>query len=589
MAPPHTRADVPDVAVGGLAAAAVLGLSWALSGAAGSAGLPRTDDWAFARVAVELHRSGAFHLVGWGEMSLVGLAVWAQPWLWAFGDHQWALDLAGGALVGAGIVAGYLLARRALSRPGAVVVVLSVALFPGFLRDASSFMTDGPAFGVQAACLLAGVAALGAGGRRRTVLSWTALALGVFAFAIRELAVAAPLAVLAAEAGSPDRRLRSLLARAGALAAGCGAIWWWHRSLPGTQPWFGRPPWLTGSAFVVAAGITTALGLLPALVWSLPRWWRARRRWARTGGMVLGLVACAVLPWYVHDAHVGTVWFVGDYLGRFGMNGDKLLAGMRPSLVPGAPWTLLEVAAVGAFVVVCGLLAEAAAVRLHRRGDDVATRATTAGADAGRTRTLHALRWFAALTGAGLVVATVLNGVLFDRYLWPLVFAGAVLVMAQPAATAPAVAQTPAAIVDPTVSRRRAPRRAHAVAGVVLAGFAALGVAFAANSDAFDAARWRAGQRLVASGIPAGRVDAGFEWVGAHTTATADIHAARISPERSWWVSMFGLPVSCGVVAASATAPRGYVEVGTLSWRPELAWGHAELVLYRAPGCPAVR
>jgi hypothetical protein len=579
-----------DLAVGTLLAAAVLGLSWLLSGVAGSAGLPRTDDWAFARVALELHRSGTFHLVGWGEMTLVALAIWAQPWLWAFGDHQWALDLAAGMLVGVGLAASYLLARRALTRAGAVLVVASVAVFPGFVRDASSFMTDGPAFGVQVLCLLVGVAALGRFGRSRAALSWLAVAIGVFGFGIRELAVAAPLAVLAAEAGTEGRRAGSLAARAGVLGAACGAVWFWHRGLSGTQPWFGHPALLAGAAYVVAAGITAALGLLPALAWSAPRWWHTPRPRARAGAMAGGLVLCAVLPWYAHDVHIGTVWFVGDYLGRFGMNGDKLLMGLRPSVVPEPLWTLLEVVAVGAFVLVCGLLGEAAATRVRPgRGEaDGAHRARHGGAADARAVALRALRWFTAFSVAGLFAADAFNGVLFDRYLWPLVFAGGVLLVALQ--HAPAEGRTRSRAPDAhgvaSAGRTTSPVRvSRVVAGALLAGIGVLGLALAADSDAFDAARWRAGTQLVDAGIPAERVDAGFEWVGAHTDLTADVHRAVVSSGMSWWVSMFGLPMSCAVVAASPAAPRGYVEAARLAWHPELAWGTSHLVVYRLPGC----
>ncbi len=36
------------------------------------------------------------------------------------------------------------------------------------------------------------------------------------------------------------------------------------------------------------------------------------------------------------------------------------------------------------------------------------------------------------------------------------------------------------------------------------------------NAFSYDIARWRAGERAVAAGFPASRVDAGFEWVGMH-------------------------------------------------------------------------
>jgi hypothetical protein len=52
-------------------------------------------------------------------------------------------------------------------------------------------------------------------------------------------------------------------------------------------------------------------------------------------------------------------------------------------------------------------------------------------------------------------------------------------------------------------------------AGAV-AAFAVLGLWWTGDSAAFDAARWQAGQRAVALGYPADRIDAGFEWRNAH-------------------------------------------------------------------------
>ena len=43
----------------------------------------------------------------------------------------------------------------------------------------------------------------------------------------------------------------------------------------------------------------------------------------------------------------------------------------------------------------------------------------------------------------------------------------------------------------------------------------------AANSFAYDAARWRAGEAAVTMGYPPQTVDAGYEWVGAHQTGPA--------------------------------------------------------------------
>ena len=50
---------------------------------------------------------------------------------------------------------------------------------------------------------------------------------------------------------------------------------------------------------------------------------------------------------------------------------------------------------------------------------------------------------------------------------------------------------------------------------------AAVATVITLNADAYDAARWSAGDKAVAAGVPATMVDAGFEWVGSHQSAVA--------------------------------------------------------------------
>ena len=93
-----------------------VGLSWVLAAGGGAVGVPRTDDWAYLRIAQTLHHTGHIALVGYGQMMLVGLAVWAQPFLWVFGDHRWVLQLSSSFLFAVGVYGGHRIAR-VLLRP----------------------------------------------------------------------------------------------------------------------------------------------------------------------------------------------------------------------------------------------------------------------------------------------------------------------------------------------------------------------------------------------------------------------------------------------------------------------------------------
>ena len=265
-APGAPPAGARRAALAALAAVlACMALAWGLAAASHTAGIPRTDDWAWARVALDLHRTGHVHLVGWGPMTMLGLVAWAQPWLSVFGPHVWALDLSASVLVAAGLLAAWRLARDLAGARGAVVVVGTLVIAPGFLRDAASFMTDGPAFAVATLSLLAGVEAAGAVGRRRAALEAACLACGFWAFSMRELAVAAPVAVLLARWWSEPTRRQALAAEVALLGAACLGFWAWRSSLPGGQPYGGRPPVFTVSAAAVGVVFTTSLLLVPVL------------------------------------------------------------------------------------------------------------------------------------------------------------------------------------------------------------------------------------------------------------------------------------------------------------------------------------
>jgi hypothetical protein len=539
---------------------AVVACSWALAAWSHTAGIPRTDDWAWGRVALDLHRSGHLQLVGWGPMTMVGLVAWAQPWLALLGAHVWVLDLAASALVAAGLLATWRLARLAAGRAAAAAVVATLALAPGFLRDAASFMTDGPAFAVGALSLLAGYEAASAAGRRRQALEAACAACGWWAFTMRELAIAAPLAVLAARWWGERRRRRSLGAQAAVLVGACAALWAWRAGLPGGQPYGGRPPAFTIAEALVGVVFTASLLLVPVLAATAASWWPARHRAARAVGACSAMALAVVpIPYEPRSWSHRYQWLTGDYLDPRGINGNKLLLGSRPRVVPAGAWAAVELVAVLAGVVVLALVAEAIAVRWRaprrEQPSPLAPRVMAA---------------YAAVTGAGVAVAIVRNGAVYDRYLWPLALAGAVLLV-----TAFPVA--PLSRWHPLASQ----------AAVAATGaFVALSLLVTLNSDAFDGARWRLASSAVRTGVAARSVDGGFEWVGWHAGGVADANAAGVAT-RPYWVAMVGEPAACIELSASPLSGPGLALVRTEVWRTWLVAGRSRLYEYRrAPACP---
>ncbi len=535
----------------GLALGTVL-LSWGLAIVAGTTDIPRTDDWGFAREAFALHRTGHLQFIFWGPMTIVGHLLWAQPFLAVFGAHRWVLSLSTAVLVAAGVAAAFSLARRRLSTFGAVTSVGVLLVFPGVVRDATTYMSDPPALSLQLITLAVGAGALSASGRRRWVLFAVSMLTGFWAFSIRELALAAPVAVLITMFLVDPRRVSRLRVAAGGavLALACSTLWIWHRGLAGVERYRGRPPIAESLVLIVSATLTVGLALAPALAFSLRRWWTPRHRRARAVGAALGVGIVAARP--LLAAHLGqhNWWLVGDYLQADGINGGKLLLGWRPIVLDDVLWhVLVGIACVGT-VVCAALLAEWIVQRRSATADPV----------------LSLVGWHAGVSAATLTVAAVVNGAMYDRYLWPLVFSGSLLLL----------------------GRRDAPSESsHTIAAAQVVGafvtVAAVGacVLLTLNSAAFDAARWKAATAAVRAGAIATEVDGGMEWDGAHSTVPNRGGASTgDDPLVAWWTTLTGMERVCVVVTASPVESTTGRLVRTVHWHTFLVGGDAVLYVY---------
>ncbi len=525
---------------------AVVGLSWGLAQLGGAVGVPRTGAWAYELVALDLHTTGHIHLVGYGQMTLVGLAAWAQPWLWVFGHHRWVLELSSSALFAAGLYGAQRLARVLLSFGASLFVVACVAAYPGVLRDASSFMTDGPALGLHLLVLVAGLGLIRAKVDRQPY--WLVLVglLGLFAFSVRELTFAAPAAVLAMAIFSGQRLLRRRAIIAGSvLVVACAVLWGWRHSLPGGQPYDGPPSALVLTLKLVGAVLAVGLGLAPVLALTWRRWWPVRHRLGRRVGLAVGVVVVAIPAVIGQVRHEHVWWFLGDYFQANGMNGDKLVTGRRPLSIPRVGWDLLVTMALISTAVLVMLVIEWAADHRDR------TRPEEVERDAVRTTealTTSMLLWHDVGYAVLLGVAAVGNGAIFDRYLWPLLISGSIVILHRFSA-----------------DNRSPARSATAFGGLLLGGMAIASLSLTANSDSFDGARWKAASEAVDRGSAPTEVDSGFEWLG---TYRPNLHCIWVVPSR----------------LASGQG----VEVATLTYHPLLVGPTSQLYVYRfgGTGCP---
>jgi len=560
--------------------------------------IPHNDDPSMRRVAQGLFETGRLALNGWTSMTLVGQVALVQPFLWATSGGPWAFAAATATLAALGIGSSYLLARRLLSVRRAALAVLGVLVFPGFLLNTTSFMTDVPAWSASMICLALGATALDRSGARRWAWLAAALIVGCFAFSIRDFAIAGPAAVLIAGlAAEPASRRRYWLAAAAVLVV-CAAIFVLSLELPGQfEPRLQgiTPADVNGLAKGVA---TLALILSPAIVLAAASWWR---RWHLIDWLIGGGVGLLVTSGSVATLARTGRWpqmLVGNLLELSGSLGPGALAGGRPVLFRPPAWDALNSLALVATIILFGLVGAvlgAYARRLRRRLRAGDTR--RAAFAPGISPTVAMIATFAIVYGAAMGSWSLLV-VMLDRYLWMLVLPIYILLLTRPDPGAdpidgalPAAAPPPAALSAGARGRPSLAGLPGALSGLLLAGLAATSAILLLNADAFESARWQIGDEAVARGFPAETVDAGLEWVAFHATGVATPYATAPpgwSRYDAWWPP-FRL---CAMASTAPLSEPGFELIATYptAYRLLLFAGPKEpLYLYRVPGpgCPS--
>jgi 4-amino-4-deoxy-L-arabinose transferase-like glycosyltransferase len=574
---PGRSARLPPADVAAVVALVVIGVvvPAVLAGTSHVFSIPSNDDWAYRRDLWEFVRTAHMSFAGWGAMTLVGQVLWGALFAAVFGTRAWAPGAAVAVLATAGLVAAYAVARSVLSRGKALACVLVVLALPGFALSTSSFMTDVPAFSAQVVCLAIAVAALGREGRARWGLLAAALAVGCFGFSVREFDIAAPLAAIGALALQDRRhRLTYGLATVGLVVA-CGGIYLWATHVPGAQ---NIPLALSGPVrFIKGVGnsyFTVSLGLVPLLPAAV------RRSWPQLSARAVLVGVCTLAAGTLLLVSDHTL-FNGNYLLQQGATGAAVLTG-RPALFPSVLWWALQLVA-----LVGGALLAAVAATLGRQ--------SSSARRLSYPRVLLVL--FSILTAIFLCFFEGLTrGTVFDRYLWPLDFSLAVLLLARRPAPSPQAhalgTRAHAGVAGAHAGPLTGPRRQLAF----LLGTAALSSVVAAvatvitlNADAYDAARWSAGDKAVAAGVPATMVDAGFEWVGSHQSAVA-LPGRRVpgSPfYETWYDQMFPAFNECAFVSGNEVSLPWLRRLATVTYQ-ELGFTERQdlyVYLVRKPGC----
>ena len=525
-----------------------------MAAASGAIGLPTIDDWVYMQGAESLLRNGSITMTGHTAAAL-GQLVLVQPLLWLSGGESWAFTAFGVIAATLAITFTYLLAREFLGRVPSSFAVLLLIVFPGYQRETASFMTDVPAYMLTALSLWLGTKWLRNQGRQTLVVG--CLGVGILAVSIREFAIAAPLAVILSAWIRHDPKDRAWLTGLsicliGAVAVALTVASGTNRVAPG--PPQGSAP--LSLAFLGGAFATLCVVLLPAIVLA------ARDRISRlTTGQ---FVAASATGFLIVFSPTGAI--IGNYWTHNGIGSDLLLAGSRESLFGGRVWVLFEQLAIFSTVLLVAMVFGWAGRNLPRVG-----KTGTARIQAGRTvLSWHApLPLFLMLHAAELAGYT-LFGPILDRYLFPMIPVAAIVLLRGSINS---------------FGLGRGLSLSHAAFGWL----AVTAFALAANSFAYDAARWREGEAATLMGYDPQTVDAGYEWVGFHATGTVGVRGADfILP---WYYDAIPARAPCVVLSNSllGESPLRLIRANSSAYRQYLFFGPEQpLYVYAAAtaGCP---
>ncbi len=343
-------------------------------------GVPRSDDWSYLVTLFRLVDHGRLSFNHWVSMSLVGQLLVAAPVALVSTHDVGALQVTTALLGVVGLTALAGTARTlGVSWFGVLLVTGGVAAGPLWGPLSVSFMTDVPAFAFSSVSLLLATIAL----RRRpapTGLLVAAVAVGWFAFTIRQYAIVTVIAVLATvlvdRATTGDRAgvRRWLVVVVLVGLATLGFLAWWHsvpdgRSLAPALP----SPGSVRRTIIKAAGFVRLVGLLclPVLCWSRPVA-RLRRVWAETPIVGAAVGTTTALWLAVTAVRTPGDAFVGNYFMRDGALSNIVLVGRRPDVMPRSAWLALVLLAsmagvVLALVVVPPLVTAARRLRTRDR------------------------------------------------------------------------------------------------------------------------------------------------------------------------------------------------------------------------------
>ncbi len=466
------------------------------------------DDWSYAKTAEIFAQSGHFVYNGWATAMLGWQIWWGALFIKLLGFSFAAVRLSTLILALIAVILFHrILLRAGISRRNAVFGTLTLALSPLFLVLTASYMSDIPGLLIVLLCLYCCLRATEAD-RSSVCAAWLAAAAmsNVAGGTARQIAWLGALVMVPSTAWVLRRRR-------GVLAAGMGL---WVVSAAGIYlciRWFQSQPYSISQhllsnamhvgipAYVLTKPLRVLLCLLLVALPILSAWLQELRKWRRGWQWMLAAGLFAALVFWIRspqdDGMTGWLMpWLPDIIGSLGSAKKGFMLGVKPAAVGLWPRAIVSMVVIAAGI---SLLAD-----LSNRLPNLRKGRGEAG-DRNNDRFIplqtgvewQSLLWITvpfSLCYAGLILLEGTAHFLLDRYLLELLAVSILLLLRY--------------YQDFIASRL------PAVCWGVLAIFTFYSVAGLHDIFALQRARVKAGEMLVAAGVPRTQITGGFEYDG---------------------------------------------------------------------------
>jgi 4-amino-4-deoxy-L-arabinose transferase-like glycosyltransferase len=462
------------------------------------------DDWSYAKTAQIFAESGHFVYNGWASAMLGWQIWWGALFIRMFGFSFETVRMSTLVLAFLSVVLFYRILIRVGVRPrNAVLGTLTLALSPLFLVMTASYMSDIPGLLGVLVCLYCCLRAVEAGSDRGSI-TWLALATAtnVAGGTARQIVWLGALVMLPATAWAMRRRRRVAGAAIVLWAVSAASIYLltrWYEQQP-----YAAPEHLFSDAThfrVVIHSLTKPVKVLlclllvtlPVLSAWLPGLRNWRRRWQ--AGLAAGLLAALVF-WRLSPPDDGATghmmpWLL-DVIGSLGSSTKGYMLGVKPAAIGFWPRAVVSLAVLAAGVAA---LVEIAG---RVRGGRAESGRTESGMEGERAAIgWKELLWVTVPFSFCYAALFLLQGMVYwliDRYLLVLLAISIVLLL--------------------RYYQEYVGARLPAVCWWVLGIFTIYSVAGLHDIYALQRARVRAGETLLAAGVPRTAIAGGLEYDG---------------------------------------------------------------------------